>query len=41
VGVKEVTWDIGETVRAGDYNFFYGKGIKITNWKQDFLYIAE
>ena len=26
VGVREVRWEIGGTVRAGDYNFFYGKG---------------
>jgi len=26
VGVQEVRWDKGETVRAGDYNFFYEKG---------------
>jgi exonuclease III len=26
VGVQEVTWDKGGTVRAGDYGFFYGKG---------------
>ena len=27
VGVQEVRWDSGGTVRAGDYNFFfYGKG---------------
>jgi hypothetical protein len=25
VGVQEVRWDKGDTVRAGDYNFFYGK----------------
>ena len=25
VGVQ-VRWDKGGTVRAGDYNFFYGKG---------------
>ena len=25
-GVLEVRWDKGGTVRAGDYNFFYGKG---------------
>jgi len=25
-GVQEVRWDKGGTVRAGDYNFFYGKG---------------
>jgi len=28
VGVQEVRWDKGGMVRAGDYNFFYGKGIK-------------
>jgi len=26
VGVQEVRWDRGGTVRAGDYNFFYRKG---------------
>ena len=26
VGVWEVRWEMGGTVRAGDYNFFYGKG---------------
>ena len=26
VGVQEVRWDNGGTVRAGDYNIFYGKG---------------
>jgi exonuclease III len=26
VGVQEVWWDKGGTVRAGDYTFFYGKG---------------
>jgi len=26
VGVQEISWDKGETVRAGDYNFFYRKG---------------
>ena len=26
MGVQEVRWDTGRTVRAGDYNFFYGKG---------------
>ena len=28
VGVQEVRWDKGDMVRAGDYNFFYGKGNK-------------
>ena len=26
MGVQEVKWDKEGTVRAGDYNFFYGKG---------------
>jgi hypothetical protein len=26
VGVQEVRWDKGGMVRAGDYNFYYGKG---------------
>ena len=26
VGMQEVRWDKGGTVRAGDSNFFYGKG---------------
>ena len=26
MGVQEVRWDNGGTVRAGNYNFFYGKG---------------
>jgi exonuclease III len=26
VGVQEVKWDKEGTVRAGEYNFFYGKG---------------
>jgi len=25
VGVQKVRWDKGGTVRAGDYDFFYGK----------------
>jgi len=25
VGVQEVRWDKGDTVREGDYDFFYGK----------------
>ena len=28
VGVQEVRWDKGDMLRAGDYNFFYGKGNK-------------
>ena len=29
VGVQEVRWDKGGTVRAGDYDFFCGKGNEI------------
>jgi len=28
VGVQEVKWNKGGDVKAGDYNFFYGKGNK-------------
>jgi len=28
VGVQEVMWDREVTIRAEDYNFFYGKGNK-------------
>ena len=28
VGVQEVSWDKGDTVRAVDYDFFYRKGNK-------------
>jgi hypothetical protein len=41
VGVQEVRWDIGGTVRAGDYNFFNQKEMKIIIWEQDSLYTTE
>ena len=41
VGVQEVRWDKEGTVRAGDYNFFNGKEMKIINWGQDSLYTTE
>ena len=31
VRVQEVGWDGEGTVRAGDYNFIYGKEIRIIN----------
>jgi len=40
VGVQEVRWDKGGTVREGDYDFFCGKEMKI-NWEQVFLYTVE
>jgi len=41
VDVQEVMFDKGDTVRAGDYNFFNGKGNEIDSWEQDFLYTTE
>ena len=41
VGVKEVRWDKGGTVRAGDYMFFNEREMKIISWEQDFLYNKE
>jgi exonuclease III len=41
VGVQEVRWDKGDTVRAGDFTFFYGKGNKVINGEQVFLYTRE
>jgi len=41
VGVQEVRWDREGTVRAGDYNFIYGKEIIIINWEQYFLYTTQ
>src|SRR5215475_11562771 len=34
VGVQEVRWDKEGTVRAGDYNFFYGKEMETISWEQ-------
>jgi hypothetical protein len=41
VGVQEVRWDKGGTVRAGDYNFSMEKETKIINWEQHLLYTTE
>jgi len=37
MGVQEVRWDKGGTVRTGDYIFIYEKGKKIINLEQVFL----
>jgi exonuclease III len=36
LGVQEVRWDKGGTVRAGDYFFSMEKEIQIINWEEDF-----
>jgi len=41
VGIQEVGWDKGNTVKAGDYIFSMEKERKIINWKQVFLYTTE
>ena len=35
VGVQEVRWDKGGTVRAGDYNFSMEKEMKIISYEQE------
>ena len=40
-GVQEVRWDNGGTVRAGDCNFFYGKGKKIQQLGAGYFYTTE
>jgi hypothetical protein len=41
VGVQEVRWDKGGTVRAGGYIFFMEREMKIISWERDFLYTKE
>ena len=41
VGLQEVRWDKGGTVRAGDYNFSMEKEKKIVKWDQNFLYTTK
>jgi len=41
VGVQEVGWDKEGTVKAGDCNFFYGKGNEKYQLGTGFLYTTE
>jgi hypothetical protein len=41
VGIREVRWDKGGTVRPGDYIFSMENEIKIINFEQEFLYTTE
>jgi hypothetical protein len=41
VGVQEVRRDKEGTVKAGEYCFFYRKGVKINSWEHGLLYITE
>jgi len=36
LGVQEVRWDKGGTVRARDYIFFMEREMQIINWEDDF-----
>jgi murein tripeptide amidase MpaA len=41
VGVQEVRWEGEGYQKTHNYTFYMEKGMLITNWGQDFLYIKE
>jgi exonuclease III len=41
VGVQEIRWEKMDTVRAEDYNIFYGKGNENHQFGTGFLYTTE
>jgi hypothetical protein len=41
VGVQEVRWDRGGTVRAADYIISMEREMKIINCEEDFFYTTE
>jgi hypothetical protein len=41
VGVQDVRCEGSGTAPAGEYTFFYGRGMRTMNWVQFSLYIRE